>query len=133
MRDRRTAIWSVPEDWASLYLFLFSIQLVALIGLVVWYEIAQVSGDTWPESILSITRGVGASVIAIAGESLVRTEAIVLISERYLKKRYNAGIEKGREEGQETTQREWEAWNRRREVAAAAGEEFTEPPPSLKK
>ncbi len=131
MRDRRTAIWSVPEDWASLYLFLFSLQLVALIGLVVWYKIAQVPGDTWPESILSITRGVGASVIAIAGESLVRTEAIALISERYLKKRYNAGIEKGREEGQETTQREWEAWNRRRE--AAAGEEFTEPPPSLKK
>ena len=106
-------------------------MVVALIGLVVWYEIAQVPGDTWPESILSITRGVGASVIAIAGESLVRTEAIALISERYLKKRYNAGIEKGREEGQETTQREWEAWNRRRE--AAAGEEFTEPPPSLKK
>ena len=46
MRDRRTAIWSVPEDWASLYLFLFSIQLIALIGLVVWYEITQVPGDT---------------------------------------------------------------------------------------
>ena len=34
-------------------------------------------------------------------------------------------------EGQATTQVRWEAWNRRREEAAAKGEPFTEPPPTL--
>ena len=49
-----------------------------------------------------------------------------MISEWYRERRYL----QGRAEGAAEKQREWEAWNRRRE-AAARDEPFNEPPPSL--
>ena len=45
-----------------------------------------------------------------------------MLSERYLKRRY--------EEGQAEERKAWEGWNRRRIAAKEAGEEFNEPPPS---
>ena len=41
------------------------------------------------------------------------------------------GIEAGLPLGRKEERQRWEAWNRRREAAAAAGEEFSEPPPGL--
>ena len=38
-----------------------------------------------------------------------------------------AGLAEGRAE----TDREWEGWNERREAAAARGEPFADPPPSV--
>ena len=46
--------------------------------------------------------------------------------ERHEKKRNRV-----RAEARAEVQAKWEEWNRRREAAAAAGEVFTEPPPSL--
>jgi membrane protein implicated in regulation of membrane protease activity len=40
------------------------------------------------------------------------------------------GRSEGLSEGFEDASRMWQEWNRRREAAVAAGEEFTEPPPS---
>ncbi len=37
----------------------------------------------------------------------------------------------GRTEGFEEASRRWQEWNRRREVAAASGEKFNEPPPCM--
>ncbi len=40
------------------------------------------------------------------------------------------GLNEGRDEGRQEANRRWEAWNRRREQAAAEGRPFDEPPPS---
>ena len=40
------------------------------------------------------------------------------------------GFAQGFAEGFEETNRDWEAWNRRREAAIARGEPFAEPTPS---
>ena len=49
-----------------------------------------------------------------------------MLSERYLKRRY----EEGKAEGRAEVSRAWEEWNQRRIAAENAGEKFTEPPPS---
>ena len=42
-----------------------------------------------------------------------------------------AEIKAARTDGEAARQQRWEEWNARREAAAVAGEEFTEPPPEL--
>ena len=126
-RRQRSAIWSVPEDTQNLFLILFSIQFTALSGLVIWHEISSYTGGPWPDVIIKIGQGIGPWVLVIAGESIIISESVMWVSERYKQRRYL----QGRAEGRADLQREWEEWNRRREAAAAAGEEFTEPPPSL--
>ena len=49
-----------------------------------------------------------------------------MLSERYLKRRY----EEGKAEGRAEVSRAWEEWNQRRIAAENAGEKFNEPPPS---
>jgi len=62
-------------------------------------------------------------IIALStASSIVLLEGLAMLSERYLKRRY--------EEGQEERQKAWEDWNRRRIEAEEAGMEFNEPPPS---
>ena len=60
----------------------------------------------------------------------------IWLSESFLRKRYEAGLEVGRAEGRAKARREidaiWEAWLARRDAALSRGEPFDEPPPSLK-
>ena len=51
-----------------------------------------------------------------------------MLSERYLKRRY----EEGMAEGEARVSKVWEAWLKRRTEAEEAGEEFREPPPSCR-
>ncbi len=121
MRTERTAIWSVPEGWQTWFFILFSVQLLSLIGFVVWYEAFLNAADSWPETILAIGRGASPFVILIAAESFILTEVAVMISERYLEKRFR--------DGQAAQHQRWVEWNNRRIAAEAAGEPFDEPPP----
>jgi hypothetical protein len=50
-----------------------------------------------------------------------------LLADRFLQKRYAAGLAEGRAE----RQKEWEAWNERRQEAEAKGQAFDELPPTL--
>ena len=130
---QRSAIWSVPEDTQTLFLILFSIQFIALSGLVIWHEINSYAGGPWPEVIIAIGQGIGPWILIIAAESIITAESYMWVSERYKQRRYLQGHEEGREEGRAEAYEEWEAWNRRREAAQTAGEPFNEPPPSLKR
>ena len=101
-----------------------------------------------PGSILAFLFGKGdahvvvsfleAVVVISAAASFVIVEGTVLLSERYLKKRFNEGkaegLEEGREEGiaegkLEMWQAYMRAWEKRRDEAKERGLEFTEPPP----
>lgn len=59
----------------------------------------------------------------------------MFLAEKYIarcrRKAWKEGFAEGWKEGQAILQARWEAWLKRLESAAAAGEEFTEPPPTL--
>ena len=132
MRTRqRSAIWSVPEDTQELFLVLFSLQFAALCGLVIWYEVSSYAAGPWPRVIIAIGQATGPWTIAVAAESIIASEAVMWVSEKYKRRRYMQGRAEGRAEGSAEAHRKWEEWNQRREAAVAAGGEFTEPPPSL--
>jgi len=71
-----------------------------------------------------------AVVVVSAAGSFVIVEGTVLLSERYLQKRFNEGKAEGKAEGRLEM---WKAymrdWERRRDEAVEQGLEFTEPPP----
>ena len=54
-----------------------------------------------------------------------------MLAERYLRKRYEAGLKAGEEKGKAEAWEAWEKWNQRRLAAESAGEQFNEPPPEL--
>ena len=51
-----------------------------------------------------------------------------MVAEEFLRKRYQRGLSEGRDEEWE----KWDAWNKRRMSAEAAGEKFHEPSPPRK-
>jgi hypothetical protein len=128
-RDQRVTIWSVPEDWQKWYLALFNIQILCLLGLVSWHEVATAAKADGPMDVLiAIGSSMAGLVVVVAAESIFLTDAtkmlFTMISDRYLKRE----CAKGRAEERQV----WMEWNERRKAAEAAGEKFTElePPPS---
>ena len=119
----------MPEDWQRLYFFLFSIQFLAVAGLIAWHKIASRGVASWPDTLIDIGQTVSSLTIGIAGESFIVTEAVVVLSEWFLEKRYNRGVADGITQGIAQNQKKWMEWNRRRLEAEAEGREFTEPPP----
>ena len=73
-------------------------------------------------------------IILVAAESIFLTDVtkmlFTMISEKYLKRRREQGHAEGRAKGLAEERQRWVEWNERRMAAEAAGEEFTEPPPS---
>ena len=79
---------------------------------------------------LAVVSFMEAVVVVSATAAFVIVEGTVLLSERYLKKRFNEGKVEGREEGKlEMWQTYMRDWERRRDEAAEHGLEFNEPPP----
>ena len=122
----RESIWSVPQTWRELYFILFFIQVVVCTGLVIWYEVFVNTGDNGYETFMAIGRGASPFVVVIAGQTVILVEALFMLSERYLQRRYRQGKAEGLSEGY----KQWEAWNNRRMSAEAEGRPFDEPPPS---
>ena len=128
--ERRTSIWSVPEDWRKLYFTIFSVQTLALIGLAVWYEVVVVTNESWPETIFAIGSNAGPSIGVIAAESIILTEAYFVVIFGGIVERYQNRLRQREAEGEARANERWEAWNRRRLESEANGQDFTEPPPS---
>ena len=125
------------------------------IGFLVWYHILEQDSDSWPETILSITQGIGVNTVGAAGLALLTIEGpnTVMVVAHYLRKRLiepleerrrqeaeqrqrearekglAEGLAEGRVKGEAQAQAAWEAWNERRLAAEAGGESFDEPPP----
>ena len=128
---QRVTIWSVPEDWQKWYLALFNIQILCLLGLVCWHEVATTpDGAEAIDILIAVGSSMAGLIILVAAESIFLTDVtkmlFTMISDRYLKRQRAKGIA----EGSAATQLRWEEWNERRLAAEAAGEEFAEPPPS---
>lgn len=123
-----------------MYFGLFSLYAFAGIGFLIWYHVFERRADTWPETILSVTQGIGVNTVGAAGLALLTIEGpktimVVAdyITERWLnplKERNRAKAHaQGRAEGEAQNQATWVAWNERRLAAEASGEPFDEPPP----
>ena len=133
-RGQRASIWSVPEDWQKWYLALFNIQILCLLGLVCWHEVATAPADTGAIDVLiAVGSSMAGLIILVAAESIFLTDVtkmlFTMISEKYLNRREKIGEERGRAEGLAEERQRWVEWNERRMAAEAAGEMFDEPAP----
>ena len=153
-QDDRESIWSITRARRALYFGLFTVYALAGIGFLIWYHVFDRRTDTWPETILAITQGIGVNTVGAAGLALLTIEGpkTVMVVADYITERWlnplkerrrreaEERIEKiraeaeqreqmARAEGAARNQAEWVAWNERRMAAEAAGETFAEPPP----
>ena len=141
----RQSIWSVPPGRIAQYFALFTLLSALGLAFLLWYEIFENTGDTLPETIRAIIRGLALNTAGAAGTSLQIIEGpkfIMVLADYFTKKWLNPlkeqlreeGRKKGREQGREeaTAQvnAQWRDWLRRRTEAEAKGERFEEPPPS---
>ena len=153
-QDDRESIWSITRARRALYFGLFTVYALAGIGFLIWYHVFDRRTDTWPETILAITQGIGVNTVGAAGLALLTIEGpkTVMVVADYITERWlnplkerrrreaEERIEKiraeaeqreqmARAEGAARNQAEWVAWNERRMAAEASGEPFDEPPP----
>ena len=136
---RRESIGSVNERWRWLYFTFFLLLMGASSAVVVWREaFGPGAGGSVIESLGDFLIGEAAASVASEGMSLWITEVVMLSTMigRKLDERkariLREGRQEGRREGRASRDAEWRAWYERMRAAQARGEEFTEPPPSLR-
>jgi hypothetical protein len=131
--DRRESIWSIPASRRTLYFGLFAVQTLAGAGLVCWYEIGHRTETGAVETVLGITQGISTVAVAAAAMTVAILEAwgFVMVVGDWLADKLEERKLKRLEAARSEAWEQWEAWNQRRIAAEAAGEPFTEQPPSL--
>ena len=133
----RVSIWSISRNWGQIYYILFSAQTTIALCLISWHEIFVRDKDTPTETLIAIGQASAPLILTIAAETLViilAMEAIEMLAERYLKKRYEAGEEAQRARHNERIRihnARVDAWEERRLRAQAEGKPFDEPVPRL--
>ena len=147
---RRESIWSVSSAWKKAYFSILGVSLFISSVAIIAYTLITMSGAgimeiymTTAERIL-ISGGAQAILIYAATDSweammvlanLIRQNLLEPLKERQRREGWEEGVEEGREEGltagRSESDAKWRAWNERREKAAASGEPFDEPPPSI--
>ena len=155
IQQDRDSIWTIPLAWRALYFGLFTLYAFAGIAFLLWYEVFERTVDSWPETIHSITQGIGVTTVGAAGLALLTIEGpqTLMVVADYLRKRLIEPLEERRERRRQEAERirleaeaafgamcaearlqvhsAWEAWNRRRLAAEERGESFDEPPPEI--
>jgi hypothetical protein len=131
----RESIWSVPVGWQDYFWSLFALQFSACVGLITWYEVSHSAGRHPVEIFIAIGRGILPFIPVIVAQTVIIVEVMVMISERYLARRYRQGrtegLAEGRTEAMAEAQTRLDAWNRLRLEAQERGEVFNQPPPSF--
>ena len=131
--DRRESIWSVSERWRWLYFTSFLLLLTGGSSLVAWDTLfGEGAGKSVVQSVLAAFMAEASVAVASAGMSLGMTEVVMLstLLGRKLDERKARILREGRQAGRMAERAEWDAWLERMLAAQAAGEAFTEPPPS---
>ena len=138
-RDYRESVWSVNERWRQLYFTLFLLLMGAGSSFTLWREAFERAADKPVlQSLVDIFAGEAAASVASAGIALWITEVAMLSTMigRKLDERkariLREGRREGRQEGRAATDAAWRAWYERMQAARSRGEEFAEPPPSLR-
>ena len=130
----RISIWSISRNWGQIYYILFSAQTTIALCLISWREIFVKDRDTPTETLIAIGQASAPLILTIAAETLViilAMEAIEMLAERYLKKRFEAGEEEGTKKERARAKARFDAWNKRRLKAESEGKPFDEPSPDF--
>ena len=118
--EGRESIWSITPARRALYFGLFTAYALAGIGFLVWYEVFQHTADTWQQTILAITQGIGVTTVGAAGLALLTIEGpqTIMVVADYLRKKLIEPLEEKRR--LEAEQRRQEEERRREEGYAKA-------------
>ena len=137
-RAGRESIWSVSETWKTAFFAMFSVSMLMTSCAIVIYTIANRAGAGFMETYMTITERVfiNGGALGLTIYAITETWETAMVLANYLRQNLLEPLkerqrEEGREEGRVESYAEWRAWNARRERAAASGEPFDEPPPSL--
>ena len=120
------------------FLIVYLLQFLTFSGFLAYHEVTAVSTDAIT-TMLAILVGMASLGFLSAINTVVFVEGSEMLVEKYLRRRYRAGLKEGEEIGKAEGLKEgkveawhvWQAWNQRRLEAEKEGRPFTEPPPSL--
>ncbi len=110
------------------FLIVFLLQFLTFSAFLAYHEVTAIPTDAIT-TMLTILMGMAPLAFVSAANTVVAVEGVEMLAERYLRKRYEAGLKAGEEKGKAEAWEAWEAWNQRRLAAEAASQPFNEPPP----
>ncbi len=108
------------------FLIVFLLQFLTFSGFLAYHEVTAIPTDAI-STMLAILMGMAPLGFLSAVNTVVAVEGGEMLAERYLRRRYEAGLK----EGEALAWEAWEAWNHRRLAAEKASQPFNEPPPTL--
>ena len=117
------------------YIILFSIQVVACLGMIIAYEVLYQTTDGVLGTAMATGEKFSYFAVAAAASTFIIVEGGPMIAEKFLRneraKGRAEGLVEGRAEERAEIKKRLEAWNARRIEAANRGEPFDEPVPLL--
>ena len=108
------------------FLIVFLLQFLTFSAFLAYHEVTAIPTDAIT-TMLTILMGMAPLGFVSAVNTVVAVEGVEMLVERYLRRRYEAGLK----EGEALAWEAWEAWNQRRLAAEKASQPFNEPPPTL--
>ena len=86
---KRTSVWSVSEGWLTAYFLLFTVQFIAGVSFVIWYEITHAARNTSPEIVANILLRAGTIPILSASTSYIFAEGgrLVMVISNWVEKK----------------------------------------------
>lgn len=139
--EERESIWTIPARYKGWYFGLFSVQIIIAAIWLVRTAIVDESRNSISEILIFIWQTMAPVAITSATFALVIIDAwkttmvfgtwLEETLEKRKQRQIRAAVRKASAEAREAVQKSWMEWNRRREAAAAAGEDFNEPPPGI--
>ena len=116
------------------FLIVFLLQFLTFSAFLAYHEVTAIPTDAIT-TMLAILMGMAPLGFVSAVNTVVAVEGVEMLAERYLRKRYEAGLkegaEKGKAEGLTEAWQVWQTWNHRSLAAEKADHPFNEPPPTL--
>ena len=112
------------------FLFVFLLQFLTFSGFLAYHEVTAVPTDAI-STMLAILMSMAPLGFVSAVNTVVAVEGVEMLVERYLRRRYEAGLKEGEERGVAQAWEVWQDWNQRRLSAEKAGQPFNQPPPVL--
>lgn len=129
--DDRESIWTIPARLKRWYFALFSIQVVIATVVLVRAALAGENTRGVEAVLIYLWQYMAPAAVASAAFTLVIVDGIngLMVLSTWLEETLEKRRRRQIRAAVESERQRWLDWNRRREAAADAGEEFTEPPP----
>ena len=106
--EELVSLWSVSARWRTIYHFAFLILCALSFAVTVYYVVVSGKEVSWYGIIVAIGKNVAPLFLAAAILALIVTEVLRVLSDIFLKKRYEKGRQEGRQEGIAEERARWE-------------------------